>query len=485
MQGTVFLPDSHVIGRPPIPVLFPPLFPFGLPHWPYPAGGPLVPALPPNSPPAMPNSAQILEAIHEDAKKPLDLRTLAAAVDVEIESAIVEAGLNRDNATHRRQIIESLAIRKLDALETHEANVNKLVGHHPLWKSTAATIIAYEQRYGSIDDDPELFIQRITYSYAAARSRDYAAVEIYYFSTLLAGSTTEEIRARVNARALVEAERIAAKAAAKAEAERIAAEAAAKAEAERIAAEAAAKAEAERIAAEAAAKAEAERIAAETELIRLANTYSASGSVAVTGSVIITAVGTVVSTSAEYLLRGVIGAAVGAVSGFTASVGAGFVVGVSALFYSPNLGNGELPRRYSLQTPLSDLDPQLSVQLAASAAASASYIDLPYRFSSQLNANDDSEIFAVKTGGEVVPSQVRILTASYDTQRNVYTATTADVPPRTLTWTPIVTPGDSSTGLPADQRDTPSAIHEPHLPPDGASIYRCISGEQFHGSSAS
>ncbi|WP_273028141.1 RHS repeat domain-containing protein [Pseudomonas sp. SWRI77] len=33
--------------------------------------------------------------------------------------------------------------------------------------------------------------------------------------------------------------------------------------------------------------------------------------------------------------------------------------------------------------------------------------------------------------------------------------------------------------------DEMSAIHEPHLPPDGASIYRCISGEQFHGSSAS
>ena len=30
-----------------------------------------------------------------------------------------------------------------------------------------------------------------------------------------------------------------------------------------------------------------------------------------------------------------------------------------------------------------------------------------------------------------------------------------------------------------------SAIHEPHLPPDEASIYRGISGEQFHGSSAS
>lgn len=28
-------------------------------------------------------------------------------------------------------------------------------------------------------------------------------------------------------------------------------------------------------------------------------------------------------------------------------------------------------------------------------------------------------------------------------------------------------------------------IHEPYLPPDGVAIYRGISGEQFHGSSAS
>ena len=41
-----------------------------------------------------------------------------------------------------------------------------------------------------------------------------------------------------------------------------------------------------------------------------------------------------------------------------------------------------------------------------------------------------------------------------------------------------ITPGDAPSGA-------SSAIHEPHLPPDGASIYRGISGEQFHGSSAS
>jgi len=29
------------------------------------------------------------------------------------------------------------------------------------------------------------------------------------------------------------------------------------------------------------------------------------------------------------------------------------------------------------------------------------------------------------------------------------------------------------------------AIHEPHLPQDEAVVYRDISGEQFHGSSAS
>ncbi|WP_238349556.1 RHS repeat domain-containing protein [Pseudomonas sp. SWRI68] len=44
---------------------------------------------------------------------------------------------------------------------------------------------------------------------------------------------------------------------------------------------------------------------------------------------------------------------------------------------------------------------------------------------------------------------------------------------------------DGTTEYRYDAADNLSAIHEPHLPPDGASIYRCISGEQFHGSSAS
>ena len=44
-----------------------------------------------------------------------------------------------------------------------------------------------------------------------------------------------------------------------------------------------------------------------------------------------------------------------------------------------------------------------------------------------------------------------MVAATYNPEQKVYTATTADSPPRTLTWTPIVHPGSSSTTLPAEQ----------------------------------
>ncbi|MBO9550020.1 S-type pyocin domain-containing protein [Pseudomonas sp.] len=267
-----------------------------------------------------------------------------------------------------------------------------------------------------------------------------------------AKAVAERTAAEATAKAV--AERFAAEAAAKAVAERIAAEATAKAVAERIVAEATAKAVAERIAAEAAAKAVAERIAAEAEFIRVANTYSASGSKSLISSIVITAAGTVASTAASFSLRAAIGASVDALTGLAASVGAGFVAGVSALFYSSSLGNGELPRRFSLQTPLSDLAPSADSKLTTSSTTNTS-INLPYRFSSQVNSEGNSEIFVVKTDGETVPMQVPVLAASYDNQRNVYTATTADIPPRILTWTPIVTKADASTSLPIEQPEPP------------------------------
>ncbi|MDR2315273.1 MAG: S-type pyocin domain-containing protein [Pseudomonas sp.] len=209
--------------------------------------------------------------------------------------------------------------------------------------------------------------------------------------------------------------------------------------------------ETERSAAEAAAKAQAERIAAEAATVRAANTYSTSGSTALISSVVLTAAGTVSSNIPLFSLRTVLGTAIGALEDYAIAVGSGFIAGVSALLYSPRLGNGELPDRYSLQTPLSDLSPHVSTALATIEAMSST-AEIPYRFSSRTTADGSSEIFVVKADGGPVPFEVRVLTASFDAQRNIYTATTPDSPPRILTWTPISKPEDSSTSLPSEQK---------------------------------
>ena len=164
-----------------------------------------------------------------------------------------------------------------------------------------------------------------------------------------------------------------------------------------------------------------------------------------------TAAGTVaVVEAASLTLQAAIAEAVAALSGFAASVGAGAVVGVAALLYSSKLGNGELPERYAFSTPLSDLAPTIGQDLNAAAAAGAK-IDLPFRISSKTTADGQSEVFVVKTDGLQVPSQVQVVAATYNPEQKVYTATTADTPPRTLTWTPIVDPGNSSTTLPTEE----------------------------------
>jgi len=241
--------------------------------------------------------------------------------------------------------------------------------------------------------------------------------------------------------------------AAQAEAKRIAAEEkasrlAAHAEAKRIAA----KKKASRLAAEAKAGRIADdqaRIAAET--VRAANTFHASGPATAAGPLFMTAAGAVaVAEAATLTLQAAIGEAIAALGGLAASVGAGVVVGVSALLYSSKLGNGELTERYAFSTSLTDLAPDSRQDLHAIAAAGGK-ADLPYRVSSKTAENGQSEIFVVKTDGLFVPSQVRVVAATYNPQRNVFTASTADVPPRTLTWTPIVNPGNASTTLPPEQ----------------------------------
>ena len=435
MQGPLVLPDQYVYPTNRIPVILPTLYPFGLPHWPYAAPGPFISDIPPAtpSPTALPKPEQLLDAIRSENTSKFELGNIIQSVTEEVEELAATLYANDINA--RKYAMEDLILQKLDEIPLLDTNARQLLGFNPTWRSSASVISSYEQKYGKISDNPDLFVQRATQSYAHSKTRDFIALQIYHLSQQLQGSTTEQVRARVQAR----------------EAARMAARAAANAEAERIAAEAAAKAEAERIAAEAAAKAEAERIAAETATVRSANTYSTSGSIAQISSVVLTAAGTVSSNTPLFSLRTVLGTAIGALEGYAVAVGSGFIVGVSALLYSPRLGNGELPDRYSLQTPLSDLAPQVSIALATNEGISST-AEMPYRFSSRTTAEGASEIFVVKANGGPVPFEVRVLTASFDAQRNIYTATTADSPPRTLTWTPIDKPGDSSTSLPSEQK---------------------------------
>lgn len=137
-------------------------------------------------------------------------------------------------------------------------------------------------------------------------------------------------------------------------------------------------------------------------------------------------------------------------SGLFAGTASGFLVGVSALVYSPKLANGELPERYAFSRPLSDLAPGLNDDLSAIAAANGN-VDLPVRISSKTAADGQSEVFVALADGITVPSNVRVVAATFNAQLNVYSVTTEDVPPRTLTWTPIVDPGNSSTTSPAEQ----------------------------------
>ena len=218
----------------------------------------------------------------------------------------------------------------------------------------------------------------------------------------------------------------------------------------------AAEAEAQRVAAEAAAKAAADKAAAEA--IRVANTFPAQGSLAVNqplftaarGMIAIEGGASALATAIQSAIAGLArlaASAAGAAAGTIAST----AVGVAALLAFPReLANGELPERYTFSTPLSDLAPDLNLQTLQQAAATAGTVDISIRVSSKTAEDGRSEVFVVRADGVAVPSKVRVATATYNAEQKVYTATTADVPPRTLTWTPAVSPGNSSTSLPAE-----------------------------------
>lgn len=183
---------------------------------------------------------------------------------------------------------------------------------------------------------------------------------------------------------------------------------------------------------------------------RVANTFQAPTSLAQGMPFVAASSGlAVIAADAEIVLRDAIRLAVQRIG--TAVVGA--VSGTVAVFavlmsYSPKLGDGT---RHSLSVPLSDL--QAAPGDLQELALQGGELELDVRLDFA-TVGQQLQLYAAQTGGNI-PAGVKVRQASFDPVTGNYTFQTGDVPPRTLVWTPISEPGDSSTTLPPTDADNP------------------------------
>ena len=210
--------------------------------------------------------------------------------------------------------------------------------------------------------------------------------------------------------------------------------------------------------------AEAQRIAQERALRKVlaSGAFPIPSAAAAAGPVFTLVDGSLaISSEATLAIQAALRAAVAMAIESLTAVAVPTLAGFAALLYSPKLANGELPERYAFSTPLSELAPSQHHDLHAIAATDG-FVDLPVRLTSQATVDGQSEILVINTDGVTHPSKTRVVPVTYNAQQNLYIATTEQTPPRILTWTPVVQPGNSSTTLPA----------EPPAPPvyTGASV---------------
>nr|WP_122316544.1 S-type pyocin domain-containing protein [Pseudomonas cichorii] len=137
-------------------------------------------------------------------------------------------------------------------------------------------------------------------------------------------------------------------------------------------------------------------------------------------------------------------ASIAALSELATGAASGLLVGVSALIYPSELGNGELPNRYALTLPLTDLTASPITEI------NHGPINLPVRLGFKSASSGHTEVIAIPADGVHISRNVRVVAAIYDSVQNVYSVSTPDIPSKTMIWTPIADPGNSSTALPVD-----------------------------------
>ncbi|MCE0461299.1 S-type pyocin domain-containing protein [Pseudomonas uvaldensis] len=282
-------------------------------------------------------------------------------------------------------------------------------------------------------------------SYAAAYQAKFLAEQIKLLESRLAiqNKAIAEAKAKsaaAQAKAQAEAKRAAERARLAAETQRLAAAAAAHAKAQ---------AEAKRAAEEQARKAveaEVQRAAhAQTKRPVLAGrTFPLPGAATAVGPVFAISGSTLaISPATTLAIQAALRSTVSAIVEVVAATAGPAVGGIAALLYPSELGNSDL---YALSVPLSELAPDNTDDLHL-VATSTREMTLPVVLGSRTVA-DKTEFVVAAPSRVSKHSRVPVRLATLDAQANTYKSylPNADIG---MTWTPIVTPGDASTALPA------------------------------------
>ncbi|WP_134677499.1 S-type pyocin domain-containing protein [Ectopseudomonas khazarica] len=182
-----------------------------------------------------------------------------------------------------------------------------------------------------------------------------------------------------------------------------------------------------------------------------ANTYSATVAMGSATPFVVAPSGiAAVAGTAELALKEAVARAVERLAAAgVATTTATIAVFAVLMGYSPRLGDAS---RQTLSTPLTDIyQPGGDLQ---ELALQGGELDVPWRLAFK-ELGGYQQIYMAPTGG-VVPRGVKVRAASFDSAAGGYSFQTNDSPPRTLVWTPIVDPDDSSTVLPPVDTDIPN-----------------------------
>lgn len=138
------------------------------------------------------------------------------------------------------------------------------------------------------------------------------------------------------------------------------------------------------------------------------------------------------------------------------------LIGIAALLTPSRLGNGE---RFTMSVPLAELTSESPQSLRAIADRQGT-LDLPVGIGYR-PIGSGAEVFVITADGFDIRPSVPVRHATFDAQNNVYRLSLPDLPTNTLTWTPAVTPGNSSTERPIVQADTAVYSGAPIVPVEG------------------